>query len=260
MPTGSRVDEPPASRADPRDAVSGPVDAASGHRSLAAAGIVDAMERYWRFAQDLFAPLGPDDGIPEDVVADAEREADYLVQDYLDAEAEQGRDVGDAGAQRFRLPAALREVYLRSGRRKDMHCQQDCLLGPDLEIEDGYLLIYQEEQAVCSWGIHVRDLAVADPPVHVSYQGASTWHRDHDQLSEFLLTSLFWQRVHCEPWRMLQIEPDRLAEATAGWELVPFPGAQRMDERGTVRCRAAASGSSGPSCTSDVVPGPEEHP
>jgi hypothetical protein len=46
------------------------------------------------------------------------------------------------------------------------------------------------------------------------------------------------------------------------WQYEHYTGGDDhvMNERGTVRCRAAASGSSGPSCTSDVVPGPEEHP
>ena len=205
-----------------------------------------AMERYWRFAKDLFPPLGDGDGMSEQQIADAEALVDELVQDHLAAGADPDEDFDDAdlddedlddadlvdapgvdGRRGFRLPAALREICRRSGGREDMHRHHDRLLAPGLEIEDGHLLIYQENQSVCVWGIRVSDLALSDPPVYLSYEGDAAWRLDHDHLSDFLCFSLLWQRVNAEPCEFVQLAADALSRVTATWEPVPLPGYHR---------------------------------
>src|SRR5687768_8324301 len=54
---------------------------------------------------------------------------------------------------RCTLPLALREWYRLAGRRNDVWNQQDHLLPPDkLDIDDGVLTFYAENQGVTFWG------------------------------------------------------------------------------------------------------------
>lgn len=179
------------------------------------------MERYWMLAGDLFPPLGDADGMSESLIAEAEAQVDELLQDHPADDDAAARPPG------FRLPAALREICRRSGHRDDMHRQHDRLLAPALEIEDGHLLVYQENQAVCVWGIRIADLALPDPPVYLAYEGDAAWQLDHDHLSDFLCFCLVWQRVNAEPCELVQIAADQVARVTASWEPVPLPGYHR---------------------------------
>jgi hypothetical protein len=66
------------------------------------------------------------------------------------------------------LPAAIREGYALLGRRRDLTSNQDALLRPDqLRFDEtGQVLVFRvENQGVARWGIAVKDLRLADPPV-----------------------------------------------------------------------------------------------
>jgi uncharacterized protein (TIGR02996 family) len=73
----------------------------------------------------------------------------------------------------FALPMALREWYLRYGKRDDVWSKQDrlCLPG-ELGSSWGWnnnedaLIFYCENQACDAWGIRTQDLKAEDPPVY----------------------------------------------------------------------------------------------
>ena len=68
----------------------------------------------------------------------------------------------------FRLPVVLRDLYRTVGRRHDLFCAQDRLLGPhELEIDSSGLVLQfrVENQAVAWWGIPIAATKDPDPPV-----------------------------------------------------------------------------------------------
>ena len=67
-----------------------------------------------------------------------------------------------------RLPVVLRDLYRTVGRRHDLVCAQDRLLGPhELEIDSSGLVLQfrVENQAVAWWGIPIAAIKDPDPPV-----------------------------------------------------------------------------------------------
>jgi hypothetical protein len=56
-----------------------------------------------------------------------------------------------------------------------------------------------ENQAVCIWGIQLKDIEKADPPVvrgdSVEGNANREWETDFEHLSSFLLAMLYWQGV-----------------------------------------------------------------
>jgi hypothetical protein len=99
---------------------------------------------------ELYRPLAPGDGYEESEVAAAE--------------ARLG----------FRLPPALRKLYLRAGRRDDIHRAKNHLIAPEeLSVEQGALVVYEENQNLVLWGVRVSDLGRDDPPVVRAYNDLS---------------------------------------------------------------------------------------
>ena len=123
---------------------------------------------------ELFRPLAPGDGYEEAEVAAAE--------------ARLG----------LRLPRVLRELYLLAGRRDDINRPMNHLIPPeDLSVEQGALVVYEENQNVVLWGVRVEDLGRDDPPVVRAYNDVTlSWEDDHDRLSAFFVTMLYWQAVN----------------------------------------------------------------
>ena len=100
----------------------------------------------------------------------------------------------DAAEQRLglKLPIALRELYQLAGQREDVVASQNYLVCPDeLEIEDGILEAYCENQGVVHWGIKPDDLQLPDPPVYLNDDGMhgepQALIRENETLSEFAL-------------------------------------------------------------------------
>ena len=69
-----------------------------------------------------------------------------------------------------RLPSAVREFYGLAGRRHDLFSNQDVLLsivGRQMYVDAGALIVRHENQGVCRWGILTEHLDQEDPPVVV---------------------------------------------------------------------------------------------
>jgi hypothetical protein len=91
-----------------------------------------------------------------------------------------------------RLPAALREWYLLSGKRSsDEEIVGETLRAPeDLVLYGGALVFYDEPQGTVRWGILEADLALDDPPVVIEgmeegYPGP-VWSAQNRSLTEFI--------------------------------------------------------------------------
>jgi hypothetical protein len=123
---------------------------------------------------ELFPALAPGDGVPEPEVSEAERRLG------------------------LRLPRVLRELYLRAGRRDDINRPFNRLVAPGaLSVHGGVLAYYEENQGVVVWGVRLEDAVQDDPPVVVSAnESEASWEPDHEHLSGFLTTMLYWQAVN----------------------------------------------------------------
>ena len=107
----------------------------------------------------------------------------------------------DAAEQRLelKLPEALRELYQFAGRWEDVFvATQNFLVSPEeLEIEEGLLEIYCENQGIVHWGIRPDDLHLPDPPVYLNDSGL------HDEPQEIIrenetLSGFALQMVVCD--------------------------------------------------------------
>ena len=70
------------------------------------------------------------------------------------------------------LPAKLKEYYLELGKEENLNYSFNRLLKPESEIgfsDDGYLVIYEENQVVAFWGIKKEDFKLDNPPVYGNY-------------------------------------------------------------------------------------------
>ncbi|MBE8726212.1 SMI1/KNR4 family protein [Flavobacterium hungaricum] len=89
------------------------------------------------------------------------------------------------------LPAKLREYYLVLGKEENINYSYNTLFKPE-EItfsEDGFLLIYEENQGVVIWGIKKEDLILDNPPVYANYDTIekSDWIIETQTIEGFLL-------------------------------------------------------------------------
>lgn len=70
------------------------------------------------------------------------------------------------------LPAKLKEYYLELGKEENLNYSFNQLLKPQDEVDfsdDGYLVIYKENQVVAFWGIKKEDLKLDNPPIYGNY-------------------------------------------------------------------------------------------
>jgi len=70
------------------------------------------------------------------------------------------------------LPKRLKEYYLTLGKNENINYYHNRLLKPNKEIgfsNDRYLMFYEENQVVASWGIKEKDLKLDNPPVWGNY-------------------------------------------------------------------------------------------
>jgi hypothetical protein len=101
----------------------------------------DRWQNLKSFIAEYYRPLTPVDGVPVERVEAAEKELG------------------------FRLPEALRELYMLIGANEDLTGQENYLTPlDDLEIEDGYLWVWNENQGVWFYAIAEAELASSDPP------------------------------------------------------------------------------------------------
>jgi len=139
------------------------------------------MENFWPYFKDLvsqlYVPLLPEDGFSEDELEGAEKRLG------------------------IRLPGLLREYYLLAGKREAINQVFNTLVHPnELQIEDGKLVFFLENQCVSIWGIEAIDLNLDNPPVNQGdsmegFEEMVVWEQGFEQLSFFLLAMLCWQGV-----------------------------------------------------------------
>jgi hypothetical protein len=104
------------------------------------------------------------------------------------------------GARRLdlRLPTKLTRFYQDAPVRGPLGTVQEQVLGPhELRVASGTLLFCVENQGVCLWGIPLDRINEDDPPVvRAANEAVLAWEPDHDRLSDFLVTLVYWQCVN----------------------------------------------------------------
>jgi hypothetical protein len=90
------------------------------------------------------------------------------------------------------LPAKLKEYYLELGKEENLNYSFNRLLKPEDEVDfsdDGYLVIYEENQVVAFWGIKKEDLKLDNPPVYGNYDTIekSDWEIETQTTENFFL-------------------------------------------------------------------------
>ena len=93
---------------------------------------------------------------------------------------------------KINLPLILKDYYLSLGKNKTINYSHNRLLNPNKEVrisDDGYLIFYEENQAVVSWGIKNVDLKKKNPPVWGNYgtEESPDWHMETKTTEDFLL-------------------------------------------------------------------------
>jgi hypothetical protein len=99
------------------------------------------------------------------------------------------------------LPHPLKWWYGWAGRRKEIMSGQNTLLIPrdpqgyrKLQIEDGLLLFYLENQAVYRWATLPEG---HDPPVFGRYETTDAWEPEGVLLSEHLILACIFEAIFC---------------------------------------------------------------
>lgn len=105
----------------------------------------------------------------------------------------------------MRIPTALREYYAVAGGEKRFNMADQRLLPPSKwRIESNRLVFMEENQAVCVWGVSVRNPRADDPPVSEGSPDdeAASWVPLKRRCSVFLMAMLHRQALcgglpHC---------------------------------------------------------------
>ncbi|KQB40007.1 hypothetical protein [Flavobacterium aquidurense] len=90
------------------------------------------------------------------------------------------------------LPVKLKEYYLELGKEENLNYSFNQLLKLNNEVgfsDDGYLVIYEENQAVAFWGIKKEDLILDNPSVYGNYDTIekSDWEIETRTTEQFFL-------------------------------------------------------------------------
>ncbi|MGN7783349.1 hypothetical protein ACTJIJ_02435 [Niabella sp. 22666] len=90
------------------------------------------------------------------------------------------------------LPFELKKYYSDLGRNKPLNTSHNRLLSSEKEIgfsKDRYLMIYEENQAVVSWGIKEEDLKLDNPPVwgNSGTEEEPDWYLETNSTDQFFL-------------------------------------------------------------------------
>jgi hypothetical protein len=137
----------------------------------------EALDASFRFVEAIFGPLEPEAGLPLDEITAAEARLGLS------------------------LPQGLRELYRRTGRMSSLHAAHNTLVPPEeLELADGHLTFYWENQGVVAWAVARTRLAEADPPVEQGqppHGGTESWafYPEFTSFSEFVRSQSAWQAV-----------------------------------------------------------------
>lgn len=115
----------------------------------------------------------------------------------------------------FRLPEALRELYALIGKREDITGRHNRLvLLDDLELEDGWLVVWEENQCVSLMAVSEKDLRVDDPIVYMMFDSVADGNEIHEcaKLSDYALEMVAYETVIAGEW----IAVGTVSEATEG--------------------------------------------
>lgn len=100
-----------------------------------------------------------------------------------------------------RLPVILRQYFLQFGKNQEINQTQDNLVLPsELEVyEDGFVVIYSENQVVWQAGIKFSDFYQDNPNVYLSYD-QQNWSFEIGDLYNFLIAESFLQALFALPF------------------------------------------------------------
>src|SRR5262245_61722526 len=99
----------------------------------------------------------------------------------------------------LRIPTALADYYVAVGAIDMINRPHNRLLDPSvLQVEDGMVIFYEENQGVAYWAIREVDLHLPDPTV---YQGQDTtagleWYSEDMTVSKWFPVMTYWQIVN----------------------------------------------------------------
>ena len=100
-----------------------------------------------------------------------------------------------------KLPEVLRDYYLQFGNNEQINQTQDNLVLPsELEVyEDGFVVIYYENQDVWQTAIKFSDLDQGNPNVYLSYD-QENWDFEIGDLFNFLTAEAYLQALFALPF------------------------------------------------------------
>lgn len=111
-------------------------------------------------------------------------------------------EVEEAEEKAGKMPAELREFFLRYGKSPELRGLQDELMLPDCFhscLEGEYVVFFVENQGVCMAGVKKSDACQPDPPVYVSADEGE-WKKGADSVSGFLKGMYGYQASICLPY------------------------------------------------------------
>lgn len=119
----------------------------------------------------------------------------------IDASARYGYGDSQIQSAQARLgivfPRVLAAYYAALAAHEKLNQAHNRLIPPDqLSIEDGFLILYEENQGVCYWGVKIDDLNQDSPPVYVGNSVADgkklVWLVSHQNLEALFLDMAFY--------------------------------------------------------------------
>ncbi|MFH6993901.1 SMI1/KNR4 family protein [Flavobacterium sp. FlaQc-48] len=128
------------------------------------------------------------------------------------------------------LPAKLKEYYQELGKEENLNYSYNRLLKPDGEIgfsDDGYLVIYEENQVVAFWGVKKEDLKLDNPPVYGNYDTIekSDWEMENQTIGDFFLLMAVYNGtlggLQYNGNFFGDVDPETVKLIEESWSLVP---------------------------------------
>ena len=124
----------------------------------------------------------------------------------------------------LRLPQALIDYYSVAGRLSINVAHNRLLLPSEVHLDanESMIVIMDENQSVCSWGIRIDDTDEIDPVVFQGQPNQSEWYSEECTLSEWLEICLYLQCC----WGGLQFSCDHtdpsalITEIRKNWKQV----------------------------------------
>lgn len=100
-----------------------------------------------------------------------------------------------------KLPEVFKQYYLQLGNNEQINQTQDSLVLPaELEVyEDGFVIIYYENQVVWQAGIKFSDFEQDNPNVYLSYD-QENWDFEIGDLFNFLTAEAYLQALFALPF------------------------------------------------------------